>query len=280
MPLPLALLAVALLTQQPPTVAADCPGGVSGTADLCLADKELVQADALRDRTDRNRRLKTVLDLYRKAASSAADSGTKIKALDGAARALDASHLDDAVGLELTLREMIGIAPNELRFMFRLARLEEDQGRIEAAEDTLLTARRQQPQELDPYKMLAQFYARRATALSRQAAQGTPSPTAADIPGAPDKEGIYQIGGGVESPQRIDIPRYPDEAKAAGITGTVLAEIVVNEQGLVTDARIIRSIPMLDEAALETVKQWRFRPSLVNGKAVPVRMVVNVNFTQ
>ena len=58
----------------------------------------------------------------------------------------------------------------------------------------------------------------------------------------------------------------------------MITEIVVNEQGVVSDAKILRSIPLLDEAALETVRKWQFRPSVVNGKPVPVREVVNINF--
>ena len=79
--------------------------------------------------------------------------------------------------------------------------------------------------------------------------------------------------------QRADTPLYPDEAKAAGISGAVQAEVVVNEQGVVTDATIVKSVPLLDEAALNTVKQWHFRPAVVNGQAVPIRMVVTVTFS-
>jgi TonB family protein len=247
--------------------------------DLCLADREFIQAEAAPAGADRTRHLHAALELYRKAASAANDSATKIKALDAATRTLDARHLNDPGALELTLRELIGIAPNDLRFMFRLSRVQEDQGELEGAEDTLLAAHRQQPRELDPYKMLAQFYARRATAIAAQIAQAKgPSPTPNDIVGTPDRDGIYRVGGGVPPPQRADIPRYPEEAKAAGIDGVVQAEVVVNEQGVVADAKVVRSVPMLDEAALETVRQWRFRPSVVNGKPVPTRMVVTVTF--
>jgi protein TonB len=89
---------------------------------------------------------------------------------------------------------------------------------------------------------------------------------------------MYRVGNGVPPPQRSDIPRYPHEAKAAGIGGAVLAEVVVDKQGAVADVKIIRSVPMLDEAALETVRQWRFRPSVVNGEPVPIRMVVTMTF--
>jgi periplasmic protein TonB len=47
----------------------------------------------------------------------------------------------------------------------------------------------------------------------------------------------------------------------------------------VEDARVLRSIPLLDEAALDAVKQWKFTPTLLNGAAVPVIMTMTVNFT-
>jgi TonB family protein len=75
-----------------------------------------------------------------------------------------------------------------------------------------------------------------------------------------------------------DVEPY-EEAQSAGISGVVQAEITITEQGTVTDATIVRSVPLLDEPALEAVRQWRFEPAIVDGKAVPVRMVVNVNFT-
>ena len=281
MPFAAALLAVSLLAQQLslPANTPNCSGGVAGAVDLCLADRELAQAEAAQPGTDRTKHLQAALDLYRRAASAATDAPTKIKALDAATRTLDARHLNDRSALELTLRELIGLAPNDLSFIFRLAKVLEDEEQFDAAEDTLLVTHGQRPQELEPYKMLAQFYARRATALSNQIAQAKgSSPTATDIPGTPDKDGIYRVGGGVPPPQRADTPRYPEEAKAAGIEGVVLAEVVVNAEGIVAEAKIVRSVPMLDEAALETVKQWRFRPSVVNGQPVPTRIVVTINF--
>jgi len=58
----------------------------------------------------------------------------------------------------------------------------------------------------------------------------------------------------------------------------VIMTLVVDEQGAVADAKILRSIPMLDQAALDAVKQWKFTPTLLNGVAVQVMMTVTVNF--
>lgn len=71
---------------------------------------------------------------------------------------------------------------------------------------------------------------------------------------------------------------YPEEARAAGVSGMVVVEIVVDAQGDVRSARVLRSIPQLDEAAVGAVKQWKFVPTVQEGVAVPVVMTVTVNF--
>jgi TonB family protein len=73
-------------------------------------------------------------------------------------------------------------------------------------------------------------------------------------------------------------PVYPQKAREARITGTVLVEITIGTDGAVTDARVLRSIPLLDAAALEAVRQWRYDVTLVNGVPTPMRMVVTIPF--
>lgn len=73
-------------------------------------------------------------------------------------------------------------------------------------------------------------------------------------------------------------PEYPDVASAARVQGIVILELTVNEEGRVSSAKVLRSIPLLDEAALSAVKQWRYEPTLVDGRAVPVIVTVTVNF--
>ena len=169
--------------------------------------------------------------------------------------------------------------PTELPPLFRLADVQEHQGEIDAAEDTLLSARRREPDSTEPYKRLAQFYARRVAAMQTV----TVKSAMADQPtsGTPDDKGVYRVGGGVTPPTKVDpaIPQYPREAKALGVTGVVIVEIVVDETGSVADATVVRSIPLLDEEALRAVRNWHFTPSVVNGQPVPVRMNVSVSFT-
>jgi periplasmic protein TonB len=69
-------------------------------------------------------------------------------------------------------------------------------------------------------------------------------------------------------PIKITKPQYPQEAFVKKIEGTVEVEILIDASGNVTRARVVRSIPALDQAALQTVYQWRFSPAIKNGHPV------------
>jgi protein TonB len=58
----------------------------------------------------------------------------------------------------------------------------------------------------------------------------------------------------------------------------VIIEATIGGDGKVIDAKVLRSVPMLDEAALDAVRQWEFTPTLLNGAPVPIVMTVTVNF--
>jgi protein TonB len=99
------------------------------------------------------------------------------------------------------------------------------------------------------------------------------------MPGAPAEEPV-RVGGEVQPPKKVkDVPpEYPTTARNARVQGTVILEAVIDSRGVVADVRILKSIPLLDEAAVEAVKQWRYQATLLNGQAVPVVMTVTVNF--
>jgi protein TonB len=73
-------------------------------------------------------------------------------------------------------------------------------------------------------------------------------------------------------------PEYPDLARRAGIEGKVVCKIVVGKDGLVKSATVIKSIPMLDDAALAAVKQWVFSPGEQRDRKVQVNMTVPIDF--
>ena len=103
-----------------------------------------------------------------------------------------------------------------------------------------------------------------------------PPPPPPPAPGAP-----VRVGGNVRAPQQVykANPIYPEEAKAARIQGVVILEAIIGADGRVADARILRSIPALDQAALDAVRQWQYTPTMMNGVPVPVIMTVTVQFT-
>ena len=96
-----------------------------------------------------------------------------------------------------------------------------------------------------------------------------------------DGQQAVRIGGNIRTPTKIhDVrPAYPPVAQDARVSGMVIIEAVIDTRGDVRSARVLRSIPLLDEAALEAVKQWRFTPTVQDGVALPVVMTVTVNFT-
>jgi protein TonB len=60
----------------------------------------------------------------------------------------------------------------------------------------------------------------------------------------------------------------------------VIIEVGIGVDGSVQEAHVLKSIPLLDQAALDAVKQWQFMPTLLNGVPTPLIMTVTVNFTQ
>jgi protein TonB len=90
-----------------------------------------------------------------------------------------------------------------------------------------------------------------------------------------------RVGGSISPPERIRYvpPVYPPIARAARVEGVVIIEAVLGADGHVRQARVLRSTPLLDAAAIAAVEQWQFTPTLLNGQAVPVVMTVTVVFS-
>ena len=89
-----------------------------------------------------------------------------------------------------------------------------------------------------------------------------------------------EVGGSLKPPVKIkDVrPVYPADAVAARIEGIVLIEATINPAGTVADMKILRSVPMLDQAALDAVRQWVYEPTILGDRAVSVIMTVTLNF--
>ena len=100
-------------------------------------------------------------------------------------------------------------------------------------------------------------------------------------PPKPVEQAPVRVGGAIRQPQKIReaAPVYPAIAQAARVQGIVIIEATIGADGRVVNGRILRSVPLLDEAALDAVRQWQYTPTLLNGVPVPVIMTVTVQFT-
>jgi TonB family protein len=93
--------------------------------------------------------------------------------------------------------------------------------------------------------------------------------------------GLYHVGGGVSAPQLVFAPdpEFSDEARRAKYQGVCVVSLIVDAQGNPQRVQVVRHLGMgLDEKAVEAVKQYRFKPATLQGKAVPVEVNIEVNF--
>ncbi len=106
------------------------------------------------------------------------------------------------------------------------------------------------------------------------------APVAPPPPPKPVKRDPIQVGGNVQESKLIRKiePSYPELAKRARVQGKVVLVVTVDEEGNVADIKITSGHPLLDEAAINAVKQWKYSPTLLNGEPVPVIATVTVIF--
>lgn len=115
---------------------------------------------------------------------------------------------------------------------------------------------------------------------------GTPGIPLTAPPGPPVPETktaaqVLRVGQGVREPKRIagTPPDYPPLARSAGVQGVVILEAVIDAQGMIERVKVLKSVPLLDGAAVAAVKGWRYTPTLLNGVPVSVLMTITMNFS-
>lgn len=116
--------------------------------------------------------------------------------------------------------------------------------------------------------------------VGAQATEASASGAPAASHGEALPEGVLRVGGEINPPIKLHhvSPDYPPDAQAARVQGVVVLETRIEGDGTVSEVRVLRSVPMLDEAAVSAVRQWRFTPTLHNGRPTPVIMTTTVNF--
>jgi protein TonB len=115
-------------------------------------------------------------------------------------------------------------------------------------------------------------------------------PSAGELPGrviaavppvtSASPQGPIRPGQGIKEPRKIIrvAPIYPEMARVVRIEGTVVLEAIIDVHGQVDRVRVLRSVPLLDAAAVEAVRAWRYTPTLLNGVPVPVLLTITVQF--
>ena len=128
---------------------------------------------------------------------------------------------------------------------------------------------------------------RRARVASRSAAILAVAATAAGLAGAAiywrPSARVYEVGGGVTAPVPIAAPRpqYTPAARHAKIQGTVRVRCIVGPNGACSNVTVVRSLDRtfgLDDEAVHAIREWRFRPALLQGRPVPTRVMFDFKF--
>jgi periplasmic protein TonB len=109
---------------------------------------------------------------------------------------------------------------------------------------------------------------------------GTSSSAAPPPPPPPKRREAIKVGGNVMESRLIRKiePAYPELAKRARVQGRVVLIVNVDEEGSVSDIKVSSGHPLLNDAAINAVKQWKYSPTLLNGEPVPVIATVTVIF--
>jgi protein TonB len=114
--------------------------------------------------------------------------------------------------------------------------------------------------------------------LSKHSIGDPPAPPVMPVP---PPSGPYRPGGRIREPRKVVHvpPLYPDIARLARKEGRVILEALLDVTGKVEAVKVLRSEPLLDDAAVRAVQQWRYTPTELNGVPVPVLMTITVVFS-
>lgn len=109
---------------------------------------------------------------------------------------------------------------------------------------------------------------------------GSPVVEALPLPAPAPASPPLRLGGDIKPPIRTKYvaPVYPEIARRSGVRGLVIVEAVISVDGRVENTRVLRSHPLLEDAAIQAVRAWEYTPTLLNGQPTPVIMTVTVRF--
>jgi protein TonB len=92
---------------------------------------------------------------------------------------------------------------------------------------------------------------------------------------------VLKVGGNVQAANLASkvSPVYPPLAREARIQGHVMLSVVIGRDGIIQDIKTTSGHPLLVQAAMEAVRQWQYKPTMLNGNPVEVSTDIDVNFT-
>lgn len=110
---------------------------------------------------------------------------------------------------------------------------------------------------------------------------GSPAPAPPPVVTPPRPQGPQRVGGAIRAPVRVNyvLPIYPQIAQQARVQGEVKIDATIGIDGRVQEAHVVSGSPLLADAALSAVRQWRYTPTTLNNQPIAVIMTVNVTFT-
>jgi protein TonB len=73
-------------------------------------------------------------------------------------------------------------------------------------------------------------------------------------------------------------PKYPTEAREKGIQGDVLLTATIDEKGKIVDLKVLKGDPILAKASVDAIKQWKYKPYILNGEPVEVETTIKIQF--
>jgi protein TonB len=215
---------------------------------------------------------------FDKLARSYADYGKLVSSLASTARTYTPNYWTNVPGG----RGGRGPAAAGVDVAKLLASLQAELAAVRSEPDANLTPE----QQADRAKLLATRQAERAR-LEALVKAGVLAPGGGGRGPSPDANltspppGTIRVGSAVEDANLISktTPVYPPLAKAARVQGTVRFDVTIGKDGHVENLQLLSGPPLLVQSAMESIRQWVYKPVMLNGQPVPVITTVEVNFT-
>ena len=235
------------------------PGGADGRVDWAYSFRELTGAWPLGERWEGT----AYLDDYDMAGNSF-NSGLGLTTSGGLIQLLSSAPPARNFGTDRPFVDPAAIAMLTFRFASRGI----ESGSFDIAEQRALASLAQETTG-GTITTTHPGGIRTSIGMSISTAPDTPAPTQP-----------VRVGGNLKAPTKIKHVDgvTPEMARQSGVSGMVILEIIIGTDGTVQNAKVLRSIPLLDDAAVAAVKQWVYEPSHLNGRPVSVIMTATVAF--